>query len=90
MAMPAPSPASTAAAPAPRRSSATAADSAETATVEPIERSISPAERTKTRPIAMMVIGAVCSTMLERLRTVRKPLSRSMIAKNRKIARKPR
>ena len=38
----------------------------------------------------MTVIGAVCSTMLERLRTVRKPLSRSITAKNTKIARKPR
>ena len=89
MAMPAPSPASTPGT-SPQAPSATAADSAETATVEPIERSISPAERTKTRPIAITVIGAVCSTMLERLRTVRKPLSRSITAKNRKIARKPR
>ncbi|MNY69753.1 hypothetical protein D3C86_2077390 [compost metagenome] len=62
---------------------------ADTATVEPIERSISPAERAKTRPMAMIVTGAVCRMMLTRLRWVRKPLSRSTTAKNRKMARKP-
>ncbi|MNT75486.1 hypothetical protein D3C72_2143840 [compost metagenome] len=68
---------------------AMAAQSAETATVDPIDRSISPAERAKTRPMAIMVTGAVCRMMLTRFRWVRKPLSRSTTAKKMKMAMKP-
>ena len=37
----------------------TAAESADTAVIEPKDKSISPAESTKTKPIAMTVAGAV-------------------------------
>ena len=56
----------------------------------PIERSISPAERTKVMATAMIAIIAVWRTMLSRLLGSRKPLSCSVTAKTRKMATKPR
>ncbi len=54
----------------------TAATSAAMATTEPIEIDLAGREH-DTMPIAMMVIGAVCWTMLKRLLAVRKPSSLS-------------
>ena len=65
------------------------ASSAEIATIEPIDRSISPAVSTKTMPTAMTVTGAVCWTMLRRLRVVRKPSSRRTIENATRMIRKP-
>jgi hypothetical protein len=67
----------------------TAARSAAIATTEPIERSISPADSTKTIPTAMTVTGAVSCTMFSKLETVRKPSSLKRTANTAKIKRKP-
>ena len=67
----------------------TAPTSAESATTEPMDRSISPAASTKTSPTAMIVIGAVWMTMLVRLLVVRKPLLPWVMAKNRNTTAKP-
>ena len=66
-----------------------AASSAEIATIDPIDRSISPAVSTNTMPTAMTVTGAVCWTMLRRLRAVRNPSSRRTIEKPTRMMKKP-
>ena len=68
----------------------TAAARADTATIEPNDRSISPADRTNTTPTASTVAGAVCRTMFDRLRTLAKPYRPRVTVKKTKIARKPR
>ena len=67
----------------------TAEASAATATIEPNEMSITPADSAKTSPIAITVIGAVCSTMLVRLRALKKPSSYRISAKKAKMTAKP-
>ena len=56
----------------------------------PIERSISPAERTKVIATAMTEIIAVWRMMFSRLSGSRKPWSYSVTAKRTKIPTKPR
>jgi hypothetical protein len=67
----------------------TAATSAAIATTEPIERSISPADRTKTIPMAMTVTGVVSCTMFNRLEADRKPSPLNRTANAAKIKRNP-
>ncbi len=85
---PAPSPAATPTGHGQSRST-TAASSAAIATMEPMERSISPAVSTNTIPTAITVTGAVCCTMFRRLDGVANPSSRRTMEKTTKIARKP-
>ena len=69
--------------------STVAASSAEIATIDPIDRSISPAVSTKTMPTAITVTGAVCWTMLRRLRAVRNPSSHRTIENPTRMMKKP-
>ena len=64
-------------------------DQAESATIEPMDRSISPAESTKVMPKAMIETIAVCRAMLAKLSGVRKPRSLRVTAKKTRMARKP-
>ena len=65
-----------------------AVTSAERATTEPSERSISPALSTKTTATAITLTGVVCRTMLSKFVWLRKPSSRSVTAKKTKISTK--
>ena len=56
---------------------------------EPIDRSISPADRTKVMPTAMMAIIAVWRTIFSKLFGSRNPLSLRVIEKKMKIATNP-
>jgi hypothetical protein len=60
------------------------------ATMDPMDRSISPAVSTNTMPTAITVTGAVCWTMLRRLRAVRNPSSRRTMENPTRMIRKPR
>ncbi|GMA35332.1 hypothetical protein GCM10025876_15360 [Demequina litorisediminis] len=72
----------------PLASSATAALSAPSATVEPIDRSMAPIPSTSTAPMAITVMGADCTTMLDRFVQVRK-YSPCVTAKNANTKTKP-
>ena len=62
---------------------------AESATTEPIERSISPAQSVKVIPIAITEIMVVCCVMFIRLPPVKKPLLKSVIEKKANMTAKP-
>ena len=70
--------------------SSTAATIALSATIWPMERSISPAERANVMPKAMIDTKAVWRRMLRKLSRVRKPLSRSVIENTARMSTKPR
>ena len=86
---PTPRPTSAPSSQLPYSCSTLAADSAARATTEPIDRSISPAQRTNTVPTAITVIGADCTAILVRFERVRK-YSVWVIAKYRNVTTKPR
>jgi hypothetical protein len=69
--------------------SCVAATRDESATVEPMDRSISPVLRTNTVPTAITVIGAVCRRMLVRFCWVKKPSSLSATDSTSRISRNP-
>ena len=70
--------------------SSTAATIALSATTWPMDRSISPADRAKVMPKAMIDTNAVWRRMFRKLSKVRKPLSRSVIENTTRMSRNPR
>ena len=60
------------------------------ATTDPMDRSISPAVRTKTAPKAMRAIGVTCEMIEVAFWALRKPLSPIVTAKKAKTRANPR